>query len=137
MCAIGDECVPVLCVPVKISGSQETSVGQKIFLQCEATGMYKAPDDVEWIKDGEKVETDSDSGIIITKQVKGRTLISVLVVQSSDLSSAGNYVCKVARGITSTMTVHVNNGRHHFRCILKNTVVDEFSDPNLAESGPN
>ena len=62
-------------------------------------------------KDGEKISSDAASGIIITKKVETKMLISMLVIRSSQMSNAGIYVCRSSTRDAAMLNVVVINGQ--------------------------
>jgi len=62
------------------------------------------------VKDGEKISSDAASGIIITKKIETKTLISMLVIRSSQMSDAGIYVCRSSNRDAAMLNVVVING---------------------------
>ena len=67
------------------------------------------------LEDGEKINSDAASGIIITKKIETKTLISMLVVRSSQMSDAGIYVCRSSNRDAAMLNVVVINGNEHGR----------------------
>ena len=61
-------------------------------------------------KDGEKITSDAASGIIITKKIETKMLISMLVIRSSQMSDAGIYVCRTSNRDAAMLNVIVING---------------------------
>ena len=49
--------------------------------------------------------------ILITKKIETKALISVLVIQRSKMSDAGDYVCRSSNKDTGTLRVHILNGK--------------------------
>jgi len=62
------------------------------------------------VEDGEKISSDAASGIIITKKIEAKTLISMLVIRSSQMSDAGIYVCRTSNRDAAMINVVVING---------------------------
>lgn len=97
---------------VTMTGSKFVTKGETIRLQCNATGSYQAPDDIDWFKDGNKLNPSVTNNIKIVTQLtfEERTLTSVLEVQHTNLEDAGIYVCRSTLEIASNH-VHVLDGR--------------------------
>lgn len=95
---------------VQVSGTEHVERGSPIQLVCNATGRLDAPHNVDWYKDGNKVNSDVDKGIIITKKIDASILISVLVIRSSKMADAGVYLCRSSNRHIATLTVHILNG---------------------------
>jgi len=78
---------------------------------CNATGKPDPPHDVEWFKDGQKINSDAQTGILITKKIETKVLISVLVIKQSRASDAGDYVCMSSNRDAGTIKVHILQGK--------------------------
>ena len=77
---------------------------------CNATGRPEPPHNVDWHKDDEKVRSDAHGGIIITKKIETRVLVSMLVIKNSRKDDAGTYECRSSTGETGSIFVHVLTG---------------------------
>ena len=64
------------------------------------------------MEEGEKIRSDAAGGIIITKKVETSTLVSMLVIRSSQMSDAGIYVCRSSNRDAAMLNVVVINGDH-------------------------
>ena len=85
-------------------------------LQCNATGEYYPPDEMDWFRNGERLSSQRHRGVRITKQysISKRTFTSVLVVDRADMADQGTYVCRSSNMQISSIKVHVLNGK--LRC---------------------
>ena len=86
--------------------------GSQTYLVCNATGYPDPPRDIEWFKDGEKVNSDAQSGILITKAIKTNMIVSVLVIKKSRMEHAGVYICRSSNLEVADLKVHVLNGKY-------------------------
>lgn len=84
--------------------------GSTLKLVCNATGKPVPPHDVAWFKDGRKIESDVDSGKIITKKIDTKVLVSMLVIQRSAMSDQGEYECKSTENDSAKITVKILDG---------------------------
>ena len=100
---------------VQVSGSEFVERGNPLQLVCNATGRPEPPHNVEWYKDGEKVNSDANSGVIITKKIETRMLVSVLVIKSSRMDNSGDYVCRSSNRDFGKITVQVLNGLYSIK----------------------
>ena len=91
--------------------------GSPVQLMCNATGKPDPPHNVEWYKNGEKINSDAQSGIIITKKIETKVLVSMLVIKSSEMNDAGDFICRSSNRDTGKIKVHILNGEY----ILKTT----------------
>ncbi len=89
-------------------------MGHQIQLICNATGKPDPPHDVEWFKDSHKINSDAQTGILITKKIETKVLISVLVIKRSKMRDDGFYVCRSSNRDSGTIKVHVLNGKYLF-----------------------
>lgn len=96
---------------VQVSGTDYVEFGSEIQLVCNATGKPDPPHDVEWIKDGQKIHSDAKKGVLITKKIETKVLISMLVIQKSSMEDIGYYICRSSNKDTGMIKVHVLNDR--------------------------
>jgi len=92
---------------IQVEGSEYVEATSPIQLTCNATGRPDPPHNVDWHKDGSKVRSDANGGVIITKKIETRVLVSMLVIRRSQESDSGTYVCRSSNGETGTIVVHV------------------------------
>ena len=97
---------------IQVSGTKYVETNSPIQLMCNATGRPEPPHSVDWYKDDEKVRSDAHGGIIITKKIETRVLVSMLVIKNSRQSDGGTYICRSSNGETGTIVVHVLNGMY-------------------------
>ncbi|XP_021368437.1 lachesin-like isoform X1 [Mizuhopecten yessoensis] len=105
---------------VSMTGSKFVTKGETISLQCNATGSYHAPDDIDWFKDGNKLIPSVTNNIKVNTELKyeDRTLTSMLVVKHSKLEDAGIYVCRSTDLEIASNHVHVldeGESRHNVK----------------------
>jgi len=94
---------------VQVSGTDYVEFGSQIQLVCNATGKPDPPHDVEWIKDGKKIHSNAKKGVLITKKIETKVLISMLVIQKSSMTDIGYYICRSSNKDTGMIKVHVLN----------------------------
>jgi len=97
---------------IQVSGTEYVEANSPIQLMCNATGRPEPPHTVDWFTNGSKVRSDTHGGVIITKKIETRVLVSMLVIKHSRLSDAGTYVCRSSNGEAGTIVVHVLSGTH-------------------------
>lgn len=95
---------------IRVSGTEHVERGSPIQLVCNATGWLDAPHNVDWYKDGNKVHSDVEKGVIITKKIDANMLVSVLVIRFSKMSDAGVYLCRSSNRHIAKLTIHILNG---------------------------
>ena len=60
------------------------------------------------------MESNADKGILITKKIESKVLISVLVIKRSKRTDTGDYVCRTSDGQVAHKKVQVLNGRYFY-----------------------
>ena len=103
---------------VHVSGTEYIEEGSTVKLLCNATGNPDPPHDVEWFKDGDKINSDAEAGILITKRINTQVLISFLFITNSAMQDAGDYICRSSSGDAGMIKVHILNGKY-FCCIIQ------------------
>ncbi|XP_074649847.1 hemicentin-1-like isoform X2 [Tubulanus polymorphus] len=94
---------------VKLSGTNVVENGTQIYLLCNATGMRKPPEDITWYKSGDKINSNVKARILITKHIRDRSLISVLVIERSRPKDRGTYTCEMTKDISASIDIKVYN----------------------------
>ena len=97
-----------------MTGQEYVEKGQAIHLVCNATGKPDPPHDVQWYKNDVLISSDASSGILITKKIETKVLISVLVVKKSSLSDAGEYECRSSNRDIGKIEIYILNGNYLF-----------------------
>jgi len=97
---------------IQVSGTEYVEANSPIQLMCNATGRPEPPHSVDWYKDGDKVLSDANGGVIITKKIETRVLVSMLVIKHSRIADSGTYVCRSSSGESGTIVVHVLSGMY-------------------------
>ncbi len=92
--------------------------GDTIQLVCNATGDLYQPNDVMWYKDSVTLIPDAQNGLLITKRINSRVLMSNLVIRHSGMEDAGDYTCVTYDGDSGMMKVHVLNGEYQTGCVM-------------------
>ena len=88
--------------------------GDRIVLQCNATGEYYPPDEMDWFRNGERISSQRHRGVRISKQysISKRTFTSVLVIDRANMHDDGTYVCRSSNMQITSTKVHVLNGKY-------------------------
>lgn len=107
-----EEAVPA--VTLGEARSRTVDKGAPFSLQCNATSTddpsrRPMPPEVEWFKDGIKVNSVALSSVLITNQISGRFRISTLLVERSTMEDAGTYICRTSEQTFAEVKVHVLN----------------------------
>ena len=98
---------------IQISDQQYVERGDSINLECNATGQYYTPDDIDWFRNGERVTSDANYGIRLLKQlsIAEKTFTSRLEIERARMSDSGVYVCRSSNMQVASTKVHVLNGK--------------------------
>ncbi|WAR00189.1 LRIG1-like protein [Mya arenaria] len=126
---------PMVEMPeIRITEPQYVERGEQVILQCNATGEYYAPEEMDWFRNGQKLVSHSRKGIKITKQfsIPQRRFASVLEIERVSMEDDGTYVCRSSNTqITSTKVIVLNAETSHMK---RGTELDNSaslqSDPN-------
>ena len=119
---------------VRISGTEYVERGEPIQLQCNASGKpdpphdlhwlrndnpvnpvnpvnSNPPHDLHWLRNDNPVKSDPSAGVLVAKKIEAKYLLSVLSIERSRFSDAGEYVCVTSNHHTASAIVHVLSGR--------------------------
>lgn len=118
---------------IQITGSQFVEKGDRIVLQCNATGEYYPPDEMDWFRNGERISSQRHRGVRISKQysISKRTFTSVLVIDRANMHDDGTYVCRSSNMQITSTKVHVLNAETFNR--KRGTVHDEKNDKQTSK----
>lgn len=91
-------------------------MGRKLHLICNATGLIRAPDAVDWFKDGQRVHPSNDKWmgrveILKHESFEGKFYVSELIIDHSKMEDSGHYVCRSTDLAVNSVKVHILNGR--------------------------
>lgn len=100
----------ILSADIQVTGTEYVERGSTIELICNATGKPEPPHDVEWFKGGAKINSDAANGVIITKKIETKVLVSILVIRDSKMADSGEFTCRSSNQESETIKVHVLNG---------------------------
>ncbi|KAK3096969.1 hypothetical protein FSP39_005246 [Pinctada imbricata] len=101
---------------IELQGTEYVNKFSQINLTCNATGATRAPDDIDWFHNGQKIymkDPKWQERLTITKyqpEIPGRSLISQLLIKRSRISDHGTYICRSSDLNTKSIPVHVLNG---------------------------
>ncbi|KAL4233244.1 hypothetical protein ACF0H5_007928 [Mactra antiquata] len=96
---------------INITEPQYIERGDKIVLQCNATGEYYPPDEIDWFRNGHKITTNITQGVQISKDYifEKKTFTSVLKIDRARMQDDGTYVCRASNmQITNTKVTVLN-----------------------------
>ncbi|XP_048259729.1 hemicentin-2-like isoform X1 [Haliotis rufescens] len=87
---------PITDPDISIMGKEYVETGEDIRLVCNATGGPHIPEEIDWFKDGDKIDTKKYRNILITKyrSLHDRSMVSELIIDRSTLRDSGTYICR-------------------------------------------
>lgn len=94
---------------IQVTGTEYVERGSPIQLVCNVTGKPDPPLNIDWYKGQNKVKSDTQSGVIITKKIETKVLVSMLLIRNSQPEDSGEYTCKSSDRESSSIRVHVLN----------------------------
>ncbi|XP_052797096.1 lachesin-like isoform X2 [Mya arenaria] len=96
---------------IQITEQQYVERGDPIRLECNATGQYYTPDDIDWFRNGQRVTSDDKRGIKLLKQlsIAQKTFTSILNIERAQMKDSGVYVCRSSNKQIASTKVHVLN----------------------------
>ena len=97
---------------IQVTGTEVVERGGPIQLVCNATGRPDPPHNVEWYKENRLIESDAHGGIMITKKIETRLLVSVLAIRRSKMSDSGEYHCRSSGLDVGRIHVNILNGNN-------------------------
>ncbi|KAK3578279.1 hypothetical protein CHS0354_010481 [Potamilus streckersoni] len=97
---------------LEINGTFIVDKYKMIHLICNATGAVKAPEDVDWFHQGNRIHTSNPkwSGrthILKHIPIPGRSYISDLIIERSTMADSGDYICRSSDLTVKSVTVHI------------------------------
>lgn len=118
---------------IQITGPQYIERDESFVLQCNATGEDHAPDEMDWFKDGHKINSDINKRIKITKQysISTRSFSSSMQINRANLADSGTYVCRSSNMQITSIKVHVLNAETFNRkrgTLDNNSHAEEITD---------
>ncbi|XP_059171635.1 kin of IRRE-like protein 1 isoform X3 [Physella acuta] len=83
---------------IMIDGQEFVDRNERIRLTCNATGGGNIPEDIDWFKDGTKLDSRNTKhpNVVITKyrSLEEQALISELTIEHTDTDDTGTYICR-------------------------------------------
>ena len=71
-------------------------MGDSIHLICNATASQRIPEEIDWFKEGDKIDSTRFKHIVITKyrSLRDKSLVSELFIDHSTTRDSGMYICR-------------------------------------------
>ena len=100
-----------------MKGTRYVNMGQQIHLLCNATGINRAPEKIDWFFKGSRIHPSNPRWkgrveILKHTSIPGRYFISELFIEQSSIADQGDYVCRSSDLIVNNLKVHVLNGMY-------------------------
>ncbi|KAK3610224.1 hypothetical protein CHS0354_022276 [Potamilus streckersoni] len=98
---------------IKIVGTSKVEKGDTIRIICNATGGTFTPEELDWLKDGNKLVADKSERIVVSKHISllSMTISSVLTIKHASIDDAGTYVCRTSDILVTEMRVKIIEGK--------------------------
>ena len=102
------------------------NMGSQIHLVCNASGISRAPEKIDWFFKGNRIHPSNPRwkgrvAILKHTAIPGRSFISELVIKQSTIADQGDYVCRSSDLKVTNLKVHVLNGKYLSRWIFSMT----------------
>lgn len=99
---------------VLIKGTKYVNMGSQIHLVCNASGISRAPEKIDWFFKGNRIHPSNPRwkgrvAILKHTAIPGRSFISELVIKQSTIADQGDYVCRSSDLKVTNLKVHVLN----------------------------
>ncbi|KAL8575191.1 hypothetical protein ACOMHN_042501 [Nucella lapillus] len=97
---------------IRITGADFVDKGKRLYLICNATATEQPPEDLDWFREGNRLQTSEEKGIYIRKFVtlSTSTIVSILEIKHAQLDDGGVYVCRTSSLDVTSFRVNVLNG---------------------------
>lgn len=99
---------------LQMKGTKFVNMGQQIHLLCNASGINRAPEKIDWFFKGSRIHPSNPRWkgrveILKHTSIPGRYFISELFIEQSTIADQGDYVCRSSDLIVNNLKVHVLN----------------------------
>ncbi|XP_046358608.1 zwei Ig domain protein zig-8-like isoform X2 [Haliotis rufescens] len=100
---------PITNPAISVIGSTYVDYGESIKLICNATGGPHIPEEIDWFKDGDKIDAHKYKDIVITKyrSLRSQSMTSELLVDRSTTDHSGTYICRSSQDVIASIKVTV------------------------------
>ncbi|XP_071110549.1 kin of IRRE-like protein 2 isoform X2 [Haliotis cracherodii] len=100
---------PITNPAISVIGSTYVDYGEPIKLICNATGGPHIPEEIDWFKDGDKIDAHKYEDIVITKyrSLRSQSMTSELLVDRSTTDHSGTYICRSSQDVIASIKVTV------------------------------
>ncbi|GFO36944.1 kin of irre-like protein 2 [Plakobranchus ocellatus] len=113
-------------VVITIEGKKFVESAQTAYIRCNATEGNRFPHDIDWFKNGDKIDSMTYPNIVITKYRSEMTLtlVSELAITKASAQDSGTYICRSSAQLIASVDVNVlvadksNVKRGHFSNVM-------------------
>ncbi|XP_022333139.1 neural cell adhesion molecule 1-like isoform X2 [Crassostrea virginica] len=94
---------------IYISDRQHVNTDEPFQISCNATGVDFVPDNIDWFKNGEKLQSNVERGVSIKFSVtmETKTIKSTFRVEHARMTDAGTYTCRTSNSLVESTSVVV------------------------------
>ncbi|GFR91202.1 roundabout-like protein 1 [Elysia marginata] len=101
--------VQLQIVVITIEGRKFVESAHTAYIRCNATEGDRYPEDIDWFKNGDKIDSLSYPNIVITKYRPEMTLtlVSELAIMRASARDSGTYICRSSPQLIASLDVNV------------------------------
>lgn len=125
---------------IYISDRQHVNTDEPFEISCNATGDDFVPDNIDWFKNGQKLQSDVEKGVSIKFSVsmETKTIKSTFRVAHANMTDAGTYTCRTSNSLVESTSVVVlyATSKNSKRVIYPEQVHSPSSWANHLHSSP-
>lgn len=125
---------------IYISDRQHVNTDEPFEISCNATGDDFVPDNIDWFKNGQKLQSDVGKGVSIKFSVsmETKTIKSTFRVAHANMTDAGTYTCRTSNSLVESTSVVVlyATSKNSKRVIYPEQVHSPSSWANHLHSSP-
>lgn len=94
---------------IHISDRQHVNTDEPFEIYCNVTGVDFVPENIDWFKNGEKLQSNIERGVTIKFSVtmETKTIKSSFRVEHARMSDAGTYTCRTSNSLVKSTSVVV------------------------------
>ncbi|XP_070173155.1 zwei Ig domain protein zig-8-like [Littorina saxatilis] len=118
---------PTGCL-ISMEGKRYVDLGERIHLICNASGGPRIPEEIDWFKDGDMIDSFKYPHVKIEKRqsFRDKAFISELIIDRAKLTDKGEYVCRSSRDNIVNMIVTVLRAESPNRRRGTNMYTDDY-----------
>ena len=98
---------------IVVRGNPSVARGDTIRIECNVTGATDMTFDVDWFKDGNRINAqERQISISKDRSIAKKTLNSVLEIRNSKMEDSGTYVCRTSERLVGSQRIQIQNGKN-------------------------